>query len=229
MKALGLCVLSIAIVTWTSSHAQAQRQGGRLPGGQFTPLGLLAQESVQNELRLSDDQKKQVTEQAEKQRAALGDLRNLSRQERQAKQQEDTKANAAAAAAILNADQTKRFKQISLQQRGPRAFADPEIAQALNFTIEQNEKINAIRESIQAEIGPLFRAADAGGDRQETRKKMDAIRKGSDEKLQGLLTPEQQEKWKSLVGDPFKGEIRRPQFPAGNRGTGAIPNRGPNR
>jgi Spy/CpxP family protein refolding chaperone len=234
MNRLGPFVVALAVVASASSHAFAQRPGrgggfGGFGGPGANSLGLLAQQSVQDELKLSDEQKKQVAEHVEKQRAAMGELQGLERAERQTKMQERIKANDAAVSTILNADQAKRFKQISLQQRGPLAFADPEVATALGFTSEQKDKIKAVQDSAQSELRGLFQGGAGGGDREEARKKMDALRTSSNEKLQSLLTPEQQEKWKSLTGDPFKGEIRRPQ-PGRNRpGANARPNRRPNR
>jgi hypothetical protein len=79
---------------------------------------------------MSDEQIKKATEQVEKQRESFAGLRDLSREERQAKMQESEKANQAVLAEILKEDQLKRFKQISLQQRGGQALADPEVARA---------------------------------------------------------------------------------------------------
>ena len=42
----------------------------------------------------------------------------------------------------------------------------------------------------------------------DTRKKMDDVRKNSGEKLLAVLSPEQKAKWTELQGEPFKGEIR---------------------
>jgi hypothetical protein len=226
MKRLNLLILVLVVAALTSPTAWAQRPGRGGQGGfGINTLGLLAQQSVQDELKLSDDQKKQVAEHVEKQLAAAGDLQGLDREERQKKMQERTKANDAAIGGILTGDQLARFKQISLQQRGPRAFSDPEVATALGLTSDQKDKIKGIEEVAQGETRGLVQGAAGGGDRAEARKKMESLRQATNEKLQGLLTPEQQEKWKSLAGEPFKGEIRRPQFPGGNRGAGARPNR----
>jgi hypothetical protein len=55
-----------------------------------------------------------------------------------------------------------------------------------------------------------------GGGGGEAREKLESLRKSSGEKIQALLTPEQQAKWKELVGEPFKGELR--PFGGGRRG-----------
>ncbi len=169
----------------------------------------MTQKSVQDELKLSDEQIKKATEQVEKQRESFAGLRDLSQEERQAKMQENAKANQAVLAEILKEDQLKRFKQISLQQRGGQALADPEVAQALGLSTEQKDRIQAIQEASQGELRELFEAGAGGGDRQELQKKAETLRASVNEKSTAVLTPEQQTKWKEMTGAPFKGEIRR--------------------
>ena len=135
MKKHALWMLALAVIVAAAPPAMAQRGGGRGPGfggGRGgNSLGLLTQKSVQDELKLSDEQIKKATEQVEKQRESFAGLRDLSQEERQAKMQESAKANQALLAEILKEDQLNRFKEISLQQRGGQALADPEVAQAL--------------------------------------------------------------------------------------------------
>lgn len=228
MRKFVLLLLAATIAAFVASPAWAQRGQGRgagfggMRGGGANSFFLLSQKSVQEELKLSDDQIKKVTEQMESQRGAQAGLRELSREERQKKMDERAKANQSAVAAILKDDQLKRFKQISLQQRGAQALEDPEVAQSLNLSTEQKDRVKAIQEGMQGEMREMFQAAGGGGDREEFRKKAETLRNTTNEKLQGVLSPEQQAKWKELAGEPFKGEIRQPQ--RGNRG-GAARNR----
>jgi hypothetical protein len=212
-------VLALLLLVSGSSEAWAQRgQGrgmGRRPGG--NPFGLLSQKSVQDELKLSDDQIKKVEAQQEKQREAFASLRDLDPAERQTAMANQAKASQAALADILKEDQLTRFKQISLQQRGGQALEDPEVATALNLTSEQNDRVKAIQEGVQGEMRELFQAGAAGGDRAELQKKAEALRTSTSEKLLGVLTEGQQAKWKAMQGPPFKGEIRQGR----GRGRGA--------
>ncbi len=220
-RKLVLWMLVLALIVLAAPAAWAQRQGRGLggfgnQGGGI--VGLLAQKSVQEELKLSEDQVKQATQLVEKQRESLGGLRELSREERQKKIEEQTGANKTAVAGILKEDQLKRLNQISLQQRGGRALVDPQVAEALSLTSEQKDRVKSIQESVQGEMRALFQ----GGDRQAAQQKLAEIRKTSDEKLLRVLTPEQQGKWKELTGEPFKGEIVQPNFRGRNRaGAGA--------
>ncbi len=216
-----LAVIVTAVIVVTGPSAMAQRGGGRgagFGGGRGgNSLGLLTQKSVQDELKMSDEQIKKATEQVEKQRESFAGLRDLSREERQAKMQESEKANQALLAEILKEDQLKRFKEISLQQRGGQALADPEVAQALGLSTEQKDRIQAIQEASQGELRELFEAGAGGGDRAELQKKAEALRASVNEKATAVLTPEQQTKWKEMTGAPFKGEIRRQGRGGGGR------------
>jgi hypothetical protein len=160
---------------------------------------------------------KQANDLSAKAREEFGKLRDLSREDRQKKAEELSKANDKAVGEVLKPDQLKRLKQIHWQQQGARAFSDPELADALKFTTEQKDKIQAVREEARKEMQSL---RQAGGDREEARKKFEEIRKATNEKVMGVLTDEQKAKWKELQGEPFKGEIVRPGAGArrGSRG-----------
>jgi Spy/CpxP family protein refolding chaperone len=215
----------IAAIALSAPFAWAQRQRGGLFGGGFGGgIGLLGQQSVQQELKLSADQIKQVDELLAAQRESFSGLRDLSREDRQAKMAEADRAAQAKLASILKEDQLKRFKQISLQQRGAQAFTDPEVATALALSDEQKSKIADIQSAAREEMRGLFQGA-AGGDREELRKKFEEARTATNEKLMGVLSPEQQAKWKELTGEPFKGEIRRGFRRAGGDGNRAGRNR----
>jgi hypothetical protein len=214
-----MTVLALALVATSGQTAWAQRGQGR-GGGAFGGgnLMLLSQKSVQEELHLSADQTKQIEQAAEKQRESMGGLRDLGQQERRQKLQELNKANEGLLAEVLKEDQLKRLKQISLQQRGAGALADPEVAQTLGLTDEQKSQIQTIQRESQQEMRGLFQG---GGDRQEARKKMDSLRSASTEKALGLLSTQQREKWTILIGETFKGEIR-PAFQGRGNRPGAL-------
>jgi len=59
---------------------------------------------------------------------------------------------------------------------------------------------------MQAGMRDLFTPGQAPDE--DTRKKMDDLRKSTGDKLVALLTPEQKTKWTAMQGEPFKGEIR---------------------
>lgn len=210
MKRLVPMCLALAIVVLASDPVSARQRGRGAGGFGISPMMLLGQKSVQEELKLTDDQVKKVQELAEKQRGSLQELRNLDQDERRKKMQEMAQANQKALGAILKEGQAKRLKQITLQQQGPAAFRTPEVASALKITDEQKQKMSEIQENATNQT------RDLGRD-EEARKKRQELRKATNEKMMGVLTSEQKDKWKELTGEPFKGEITRPQFNRRNR------------
>jgi hypothetical protein len=217
MKRFVLLGATLVVIAVAASPVFAQRQrGGRDAGGGSvaSPLFLLTQKSVREELKLSAEQIKKVTELSEQRREAARGWRDLSRDERQKKEREQAKANETALAGILQHDQLKRLKQISLQQRGTRAFSDAEIASVLKLTEDQKNDIKKLQDDAQQEI----RSLGQGGNRQEARQKGQQIRKDTDAKILAMLTAEQRSQWKQMTGEPFKGQIQ-PGF-GGQRGQG---------
>jgi hypothetical protein len=226
MQRLGRIALVLAVAAMVSSSALAQerqqRQRGQRPQGQQQrgqrggfaggfgggTLFLLNQKSVQDELKLSDEQVKKAKELSDKQRESFGGLRDLGQEERRAKIQEQAKATEKAVSELLKPEQLKRVKQISLQQQGARALSNPEVATALSLSDEQKDKIRSIQQEARTGRG------QGGGGRpsEEELKKREEARKATNEKVLNVLTAEQKTKWKEMTGEPFKGEISRPQF-----------------
>jgi hypothetical protein len=220
---VSLVVLVILASAGPPLLAQQQRQqrqrGGGTRGAGRDVVSLLTQKSVQDELKLSDGQVKQISELAASRRGAGRGGQNLSQEERQKRQEERTKANEKALAEILKPDQLKRAKQISWQQQGALAVSDPEFATALKLTDEQKDKIK----TIQADARPAGGQARRGGNQEEARKQREALRKETEERMMSVLTADQKTTWKELMGEPFKGEIAQPARGGNRTGRGSTP------
>jgi hypothetical protein len=210
MKRFMQLTLAAAVVAIVASPALAQQRQGRGFGGMgMGALFYLTQKSVQEELKLSDEQVKKVTELQEKQRESFQGLQDLSQEERRAKMQEAAKAQSEAISKILDAKQLKRAKEIALQQQVKNnlgmALNNEEVAKALNITDEQKDKIRELQGKAREEL------QGAGFD-EDGFKKRQEVMKAMSEKVEGMLTADQKTKLKELQGEPFKGEIQRPQF-----------------
>jgi hypothetical protein len=193
----------VALVALLSDAAVAQRFGGGFGRGN---IGMLAgQESVRQELKLSEEQIAKLDDQAETIREKFRDAFSLEGEERTKKIQELTQENEKAVAEILKPEQMKRLKQISYQQQGAAAFRNAEVAKALELSDEQKEQIQKINEDTLAQMRELFQG---GGLDDEGRKKLEELRKDAADKADKLLTDKQRTAWKELQGAPFKGEIR---------------------
>jgi Spy/CpxP family protein refolding chaperone len=197
--------LVVLVATAPVILAQPQRGAGRFGGGFGGPgLMLLVQKAVQDELKLTEEQTKKITELIDKQRESFAELRKLDGDERRKKVEERSKETLKALNDILNSGQQKRMKQLSLQAQGLLAVGQSEVATALKIDDEQKKKIQGILEDSGKEMRGLFQ----GGDREEARKKMAELRKTTNEKITGILSDDQKKAWKELLGEPFQGELR---------------------
>jgi Spy/CpxP family protein refolding chaperone len=183
--------------------------GGR--GGGFGGPGMLLQNTgVQKELKLTDDQIqkiKDVTQKIQdKHKDDFAALAKVDQQERREKFQELFKTigeeTEKSLADILKPEQSKRLKQIGLQQRGSQAFNDEEVQKTLKMTDDQKDKIKTLNEDAGKEMREIFQ--NAQGNFREAGEKAAALRKETMEKVMALLTDEQKKAWKDMTGEPFE-------------------------
>jgi serine/threonine protein kinase len=160
-------------------------------------LLLLDEPSMQKELALTDSQKVKardlVQNSMRQTRETAWESRTLSAPDRLRKFQAVAQARESALTSVLSPDQLVRLKQVSLQFRGPRVFAEPSVAQALGLTTEQETAIAALTAQMR---GPS-----------------PTSNKKTVEEIVSLLTPAQQAAWRNMVGKPFTGQVL---FPPAN-------------
>ena len=188
---------------------QAFAQGGRGGAGGTSSVTLTQQKSVQDELKLSEEQVEKLKQVATKMRESFGggggggDREEARKKFEEARQAAEKDMNG-----ILSADQAKRLKEITLQQTGPMALARPDVAKEVGLTDDQQAKVKEIADAAAAEMRAQFQAGGAGGDREEARKKREAARKETSDKVLAVLKDDQKKAWEKLNGEPFKGEIQ---------------------
>jgi len=200
MKSWKKMALGLGLALAFSSPALAQGQGR----GGFGGMGgnLLANESVQKELKIDDAQKEKITkfstEQREKMQALGQDATPDERREAMTAMQASSKKFVTE---NLKPEQAKRYRQIQLQTMGAQAFNDPEVVSALKLTDDQKAKIKSINEDTMAKMQDLRQ--DFQNDREGAMKKMTEIRNETTTKVLGVLTSEQKATWKDMTGAPF--------------------------
>jgi Spy/CpxP family protein refolding chaperone len=232
-RLLAAALLSVCTLVFSPGGLFAQPGGPpRGPGGQFGGPGgffgggglltLAQREEVQQELQLIDEQRDKlddvVTESreriADEMREMFAGMQDLSNEERQARFEEIRtkfeKLNKEAEGDLKKAllpHQFDRLKQINvqmqIQQRGADALTSGELAEAIDLTDEQQEKLQE-------------RAAEV---QQELQEKIAKLRLEARNKLLDVLTPEQRAKLQSLTGDGFA-------LPDGGFGPGGVQFRG---
>ncbi len=202
------CVWSFtALLTVAVVPAAAQPRPGMVGEGRSPVLMLANQKSVQEELKLGDEQIKTVAAITKALKQKGEDLTETDPLERMKKAAEFFKDAEKQVLAALKPEQAKRLRQIALQRQTMiSAIERPDVAKEMKLTEEQTKTLRELREGAMKEMAKV---REGGAEsREEARKKMTEIAKATDEKLLKLLTDEQKAKWKELLGEPFKGDLK---------------------
>jgi len=111
----------------------------------------------------------------------------------------------------------QRFQQLNLQYRGWGAFADPTVQQQLKLTPEQQQKFSALQldwSNRMVLLNNQFQNDQAGAT-----KSYNDMRGQITNRLNGILTPDQQRSWQQISGTPF---VFPPTVYFQNNGTGSV-------
>ncbi|HEX4412548.1 MAG TPA: hypothetical protein VH107_02900 [Lacipirellulaceae bacterium] len=212
-----LSSLAFAVVTVVFCSSGFAQPPGPPPGGFGGPggpggfgggglLGLAMRDEVQQELQLVDEQKDKVhalsddmrTKVREEMGSMFQGLQGASDEDRRAKFDEIrtkfesiNKDMEKKLDGVLLPHQLERLKQIDLQnkmrQRGASALTGGDVAEALNLSDEQRDKLEKRAAEVQEELQTKIKELQA-----DARKKMIDV-----------LTPEQQAQLQKMMGDSF--------------------------
>ena len=174
-----------------------------LPSDTTVKLLLLRQKSVQEELKLSDELCKKITEYENKEHEAYQKALKLNEDERERKLKEMENEHEKFITDNLSEAQRKRLDQITMQVIGLRFLTRPKAAEVLNLSGEQQEKLKKLHEEGRKELAAIAESPE-GEDKSE---KVAKLRADIDKKVEAILTDEQKEKVRTYVGEPFKGKI----------------------
>jgi hypothetical protein len=184
------------------ASAGSQRAPGPPPLRENGMILLLSQKSVQEELKLTPAQIKDLAQLSGGRMELRQSFRRISTDDANARAQK-LQTQEKSFLDGLQEEQAERLQQIAWQQRGGLALIDADVSDALMLSDEQKEKVQAVvNEAFRQRGGPRPRHPwnDAGKpqDDVETLK----------QKALALLTAEQSARWKEMLGEPFKGELR---------------------
>ena len=190
-------------VNYEDLVAAAQSADRHVPEGTTIELLLLRQKSVQQELKLSPELVEKVVEFTNKQHEAFRVALRLSDEERKQKLKEFDKQNKQFLTDNLTPEQRQRLVQIMLQVTGLHELNRPDVAKALNLTEEQQQKFKELQKEHRKQLVEIFQSREREG----RNEKLAKLREDTRNKVQAILTDEQKEKVRELVGEPFKGAI----------------------
>lgn len=216
-----LVVLAIGALA-TASMAQGggggrQGQGRGMMQGRMGmgPGQLINRPEVQAELKLTDEQKRQIQDILNKSREDMQSLMENARsggggpEEMQRMFQEHNQAVTKKINAVLTPEQAKRLKEINIQVQGIRAILDPEVQKELGLSVDQKAQIQKAQQENQRAMMEMFQGQRGGGgggnvNREAMREARDKMNKQFEDALTKVLTPEQAQKLKEMGGAPFK-------------------------
>ena len=196
------------------------------PGGpgafgafQMTASMLLRNDKVQEELKLTDDQKTGIKTAGDKIREKYKDDMDKARADMDFKkigdlqkaQGEDMEK---ALAGVIKSEQSKRLKQIEVQAASLNAFSREDVKTALKLTDKQTKSIDDAKADVQKSIADAF--ASAQGDREkmaEAFKKVQTAGTDALDKIVAGLSDDQKKTWKDLTGDKFEVSFGPPGGP----------------
>ena len=167
---------------------------------------LLVQRDVQDDLRVTPEQRKKLEEFGKLLGKEWHDMLGyfkLPAAERQQRFLETARANEAAIAGILTPEQQTRLKQIELQQHGPYGFLDPAAA-ALKLTSRQEERIRSLHEEMRRTMLEMDRT---DGPESFGRQMTKAHKQTTQVIFDDVLTAKQREQWVELAGPAFTGTL----------------------
>jgi len=199
-----LATMIVTVVAVPTAQAQRRNMGGLRPGN-ASPARLLPVESVQVELKLTDQQKEKAAE--------INEMLTAGRHELFATIKKDSKERGPKAAELerkahagidelLDDAQEKRLKELLLQVNGASELSRKEIREALKITKEQQKKLAEIRRSnMKARQEAL---ENYEGDRMQ--KSVELLQE-ADKKLLEVLTDEQRKQFESMKGKKITIEL----------------------
>lgn len=197
------------------------------------PLQLLENQQIKQELNLTADQStklKQIEEEFRgelRQKVSGLNLKELDSKQRDQKLTEvsddiqkqvtDTRTKVAE---VLQPDQLKRFKEITLQiySFGPLSY--DQFTQELGLTPEQQTQLNDNREQMVQKMRSNWQVPETNNPQQtgkliaDNRKRLEQIIKDSNDQALAVLTPEQQKTLETLKGEKFQLDPKQLPFPS---------------
>jgi hypothetical protein len=173
---------------------------------------MIFRDKVQEELKLSDEQKKMLEKRLQDTHQdtmqlfqKLADKEPEEREKELHAYREKAQENLTAfLQGLLQEEQSKRLRQVMLQR--DRLFAllgNAEITKELEITDKQRQQFGEVAQQMHKKIEPLMKEAQKGGNPQEIGPKIRKIRKEQEERIEALLSDAQKKQWKEILGKPL--------------------------
>ena len=187
MKLSSITTIACLLLAAAGIARAQDKEARKHPSGEPS---IITRDYIQDELKLSDDQKHKLDKTSPDFRKILGS-------------QEKTWAFVEEA---LSAEQLRRFEQLELQHEGPPALSRPEIVKKLRITGEQQKQFTRLIQEMKKTLEPLIEEAKSAANPQAMEKmRQEALKLRQDclGKMEALMSDAQEKQWKEMIGKPF--------------------------
>src|SRR5262249_50066726 len=147
-----LLVLAVSVACVSAAVLADQPAAKPVPEGTTVQLLLLRQKSVQQELQLTPDVVKRITEFTEKQHDAFLNAMKSDKDARRQKIRELARENRQFLKDTLTPQQRERLDQVTLQMTGLHQLSRPDVAKVLNLTADQKKKLKALQKETHKKL-----------------------------------------------------------------------------
>ncbi len=166
--------------------------------------------AVQQELKLSDDQKQRLQAElpdyiqatakvVEKHKGSNGEQERAMHSHRE----KSAENFWALLKKTLTAEQLERLQQLEVQHEGPPALFRPEVASELKITHDQQQQLMRVIEELQKKLESLMKEAESKGNPDEIMPRAIKLREDYDRKVEAVLSVQQNRQWQAMRGQPF--------------------------
>jgi hypothetical protein len=213
VRACAVATIAVGIASNASVQAQVKIQQGlpqTTPGG-INPTPWFSNPEVRQHLNLNDSQygglnKAYGSAWANYQKGLNSIDKNLSpaeQQQRVRELQQGFYRNFAPERNkyLTDAAQRQRYEQIQRQYQGFGAFNDPAVADQLKLTPAQRDQLNQHQRDWYAQMNKLGSTYQT--DRQQTTGQYTRLQAQNANRINSVLTPEQQAMWGRMIGNPY--------------------------
>ena len=212
-------LMSLAVIAflWGQSFqkaaAQVPEENRKQVVEALGPPFIVFRDAVLDELKVSDEQREKLMQHIRDRIMETGPfLESLAQagEEREKKLNEHKKMALEKLAKhlkeVLEPEQLKRLRQVTLQVEGAFALGQDDVRKELKITQEQMMKFAAIVQELHKKVEPLIKEAprNRGASRKRSDRKSSRFAKEQGQKLEAVLTDDQRKQWKEMLGPKFE-------------------------
>lgn len=165
--------------------------------------------SIGKQLTLTDQQMKRLHDAYNQSwtdyNKSLQTLNNLSPQQREERLRQLNSTfdqnTMKAAQDALNQQQFQRYQQLNRQWRWWDALNDPTTANMLRLTQQQRDQLNSLWRSYDQSMGTIY--MNFPNNQDQANKSWNDLRTQTMQKMNQILTPQQQQTWQQMTGQSF--------------------------